>query len=86
MNKFEEFKQIVTEAETSVFGEIKNLLGEAEEDASKFYENGNKSAGTRLRSNMQKIRKLIHHPSIRQVMKTVNEGAQDVRSNVNDLK
>ena len=86
MNKFEEFKQIVSSAEDSLFGEIKDLLVETEEDAVKFYDKGNKSAGTRVRTNMQKIRKLIHHPSIRQVMKTVNEGAQDVRTNVNDLK
>ncbi len=86
MNKFENFKDTVVDAELKLFGDIKSLIEESEVDATKFYEGGNKSAGTRLRSSMQKIRKLIHHPSIRQAMKTVHDGAQDVRTNVNELK
>jgi hypothetical protein len=40
------------------FNQIKALLESAEEDAIKFYEKGNNSAGTRLRSALQEIKKL----------------------------
>lgn len=86
MNEFETFKETVHNVQSEVFGKINEILLESEEDAIKFYEKGNKSAGTRLRSNMQKIRKLIHHPTIRQNMNQVNLGAQEVRINVNDTK
>lgn len=40
------------------FNQIKALLESAEEDAIKFYEKSNNSAGTRLRSALQEIKKL----------------------------
>lgn len=86
LNEFETFKAVVLNVQDDVFGQINEILAESEEDAVKFYEKGNKSAGTRLRSSMQKIRKLIHHPTIRQSMNKVNLGAQEVRINVNDSK
>ena len=43
---------------------------EAEQDMEKFYEKGNKSAGTRIRKAMQELKKL----------------AQEVRQDVQDTK
>lgn len=41
-----------------VFEKIKSLLAECEEDVVKFYEKGNKAAGTRVRKAMQDLKKL----------------------------
>jgi len=41
-----------------LFNEIKTLVEEAEKDAIKFYEGGNKAAGVRLRKAMQNIKGL----------------------------
>ena len=86
MNAFDELKSQVEEAQAKIFQPILDIINEAEEDASKFYDKENKSAGSRLRSKAQAIRKSIHHPTIRQIMKDVEEKAQGLRSNVNDLK
>lgn len=40
--------------------EINQLLEESNIDAVKFYNNGNKAAGTRLRATMLKIKNLAH--------------------------
>jgi hypothetical protein len=52
------------------FEKIKSLMVEAEQDMEKFYEKGNKSAGTRIRKAMQELKKL----------------AQEVRQDVQDTK
>jgi hypothetical protein len=54
----------------SRFDEVKNLISGLEEDFKKFYENGNKAAGTRVRNGMNEIKKL----------------AQDVRKEVTEKK
>ncbi len=54
----------------SRFEEVKNLISGLEEDFKKFYENGNKAAGTRVRNGMNEIKKL----------------AQDVRKEVTEKK
>ena len=41
-----------------LFNEIKTLVEQAEKDAIKFYEGGNKAAGVRLRKAMQNIKGL----------------------------
>ena len=41
-----------------LFNEIKSVVEEAEKDAIKFYEGGNKAAGVRLRKAMQTIKGL----------------------------
>jgi hypothetical protein len=38
--------------------ELKALVSNLEEDATKFYEKGNKAAGTRVRKGLQSIRVL----------------------------
>jgi hypothetical protein len=38
------------------FNELKSLIAAAEDDANKFFEKGNASAGTRLRIAMQNIK------------------------------
>jgi hypothetical protein len=52
------------------FQQIKALIADLEADAEKFYEKGNKSAGTRIRKGMQELKKL----------------AQEVRQGVQDTK
>ncbi len=52
------------------FNEIKAVLASIEEDAEKFFVKGNKAAGTRLRSGLQKIKTL----------------AQEIRSEVQEQK
>lgn len=50
--------------------EVKNLMAELEEDLTKFYEKGNKAAGTRARKQLQEMKKL----------------AQDIRVEIQDIK
>jgi hypothetical protein len=38
------------------FNELKNLIANLEEDATKFYEKDNKAAGVRLRKGLQDIK------------------------------
>ncbi len=52
------------------FNKLKDLLSSLEEDAVKFYEKGNKAAGTRVRNGMQSIKMM----------------AQDIRKEVQDMK
>ncbi|MEM7369318.1 MAG: histone H1 [Bacteroidota bacterium] len=40
------------------YNELKNLVAAIEEDFSKFYEKGNKAAGTRARKAMQEVKNL----------------------------
>lgn len=40
------------------FQELKTLIASIEEDATKFYEKGNKAAGVRLRKGLQDIKTL----------------------------
>jgi hypothetical protein len=41
-----------------LYEQLKNLVAELEEDFSKFYEKGNKTAGTRVRKGCQDIKNL----------------------------
>lgn len=50
--------------------EIKNLMTELEEDLVKFYDKGNKAAGTRARKQLQDLKKL----------------SQDIRLEIQDMK
>ncbi|GAB2610374.1 histone H1 [Belliella aquatica] len=52
------------------FESIKNMISEMEEDFTKFYENGNKAAGTRVRNSMNNLKKT----------------AQEIRLEVTELK
>ncbi|NGP75772.1 histone H1 [Balneolaceae bacterium YR4-1] len=54
----------------SRFDDIKNVIEGVEEDMAKFYEKGNKAAGTRARKGLQELRKL----------------AQEVRLEIQDIK
>lgn len=42
----------------SRFDDIKNVIEGVEGDMNKFYEKGNKAAGTRARKGLQELRKL----------------------------
>ncbi|MGB0982870.1 MAG: histone H1 [Saprospiraceae bacterium] len=52
------------------FNEVKNLVASLEEDFGKFYDKGNKAAGTRVRVGMQALKNL----------------AQDIRKEVQEKK
>ena len=52
------------------FEELKTLVNEVEDDATKFYDKGNKAAGTRLRKGCQNIKNLC----------------QDIRIEVSNIK
>jgi len=54
----------------SRFTELKDLLGSFEKDFIKFYEKGNKSAGTRVRKHMNELKRK----------------AQDIRKEIQDIK
>lgn len=53
-----------------IFNQIKELLAQTEQDVEKFYVKGNKAAGTRVRKDMQTLKKL----------------AQDLRIHVQESK
>jgi N-acetylglucosamine kinase-like BadF-type ATPase len=53
-----------------IFDNIKEIIADAEDDVSKFYEKGNKAAAVRIRKAMQDIKKL----------------AQELRIHVQDTK
>ncbi len=55
---------------SKLFDELKDIIGGAEEDVDKFYNKGNKAAGTRIRKAMQELKKV----------------AQDLRTEVQDKK
>lgn len=50
--------------------EVKSLMAELEEDLVKFYEKGNKAAGTRARKQLQDLKKL----------------SQEIRLEIQDIK
>ena len=50
--------------------EVKSLMSELEEDMEKFYDKGNKAAGTRARKQLQDLKKL----------------AQEIRLEIQDMK
>lgn len=50
--------------------EVKNVMTELEEDLEKFYEKGNKAAGTRARKQLQNLKKL----------------SQEIRLEIQDIK
>lgn len=54
----------------SRYQEVKDLVDSLEADFTKFYENGNKAAGTRVRTGMQAIKNL----------------AQEIRTEVTEIK
>lgn len=50
--------------------EVKNLMTELEDDLDKFYNKGNKAAGTRARKQLQDLKKL----------------SQDIRLEIQEIK
>lgn len=50
--------------------EIRNLVDDATSEMEKFYDKGNKAAGTRARKNLQELKKL----------------AQEIRLEIQDMK
>jgi DNA polymerase/3'-5' exonuclease PolX len=50
--------------------QVKNMVAELEEDMNKFYEKGNKAAGTRARKQLQELKKV----------------SQEIRLEIQDMK
>ena len=42
------------------YSQLNDVLDDAEEDLMKFYEKGNKAAGTRARKSLMELKKLAH--------------------------
>lgn len=84
MTNFNQFEERVAQVKSEIFGEIDRLVEEMKEsgDVEKFYEKGVKSAGGRLRKNLQLIRKAIHHPTNRTKMASIQDAAKELRSNI----
>ncbi len=84
MENFNQFEQRVNLVKFEIFGEIERLVEEMKEsgDLEKFYDKGVKSAGGRLRKNLQLIRKSIHHPTTRTKMASIQDAAKELRSNI----
>jgi Histone H1-like protein Hc1 len=55
------------------FDELKSLMMSLEDDFSKFYEKGNKAAGTRVRKGMQDLKDLAQNIRV-EVQSAKNEG------------
>jgi hypothetical protein len=58
-----------------LFEKIELLVADTRGDAVKFFQKGNKSAGTRIRKNMQELKKLAQELRIL-VQNTKNEEAK----------
>ncbi len=82
MNNFEQLKQTIEEAKQSVFSEMQSILESCQEDVDKFYEKGNKSAGSRIRKSAQLVRKQIHHPTIRKQINKIEDAAKALRESI----
>jgi len=54
------------------YGQLTDVLNDAEEDLMKFYEKGNKAAGTRARKSLMELKKLAHE---------VRQEIQDIKNN-----
>ena len=55
------------------FDELKNLMASLEDDFSKFYDKGNKAAGTRVRKGMQDLKDLAQEIRV-EVQSAKNNG------------
>ena len=54
------------------YSQLTDLLEDAEEDLMKFYEKGNKAAGTRARKSLMELKKLSHE---------IRQEIQDIKNN-----
>lgn len=81
MNDFEKFKASIEEVKTSIFSGIDSLIDNMEQsgDVEKYYDKGVKSAASRLRKELQLIRKAIHHPTTRDKMSIILTNAKELR-------
>jgi uncharacterized protein (DUF2164 family) len=55
MNQFEKLKTEVESIQQEIFAPILSILNDAEDDATKYYNKGVRSAGNRLKKKMQEI-------------------------------
>lgn len=84
MNDFNKFKALVEETKTAIFGEMDYLIEkvEASGDLEKFYDKGVKSAGGRIKKEVQSIRKTIHNPTIREKMNVIRNAAKELKESI----
>lgn len=55
------------------FEELEKLVADAKEDARKFYQDGNKAAGTRVRKAMQEVKNLAQEIRL-EIQERKNQG------------
>jgi gas vesicle protein len=84
MNHLEEIKAEIAAAQAAIFDPLHALIASAEDDASKYYDKGVKSAGNRLKKKMQEIRKAIKHPVAKAHLTKVQNMAKDARQALTD--
>ncbi len=80
MNQFEKLKEEVVAAQAAIFDPIFEIISAADEDATKYYGKGVRSAGNRLKKKMQEIRKAIKHPAVKSHMTEIQNSAKDLRN------
>jgi ABC-type Zn uptake system ZnuABC Zn-binding protein ZnuA len=54
------------------YSQLNDVLDDTEEDLMKFYEKGNKAAGTRARKSLMELKKLAHE---------IRQEIQDIKNN-----
>lgn len=54
------------------YGQLTDIIEDSEEDLLKFYEKGNKAAGTRARKSLMELKKLAHE---------IRQEIQDIKNN-----
>lgn len=80
MNQFEKLKEEVAAAQAAIFDPLFEIISAADEDATKYYSKGVRSAGNRLKKKMQEIRKAIKHPVVKSRMSEIQNSAKDLRN------
>lgn len=84
MSKFEEFKETLDKAKEELFAPLYEVVEGLEDDAVKYYDNGVKSAGNRVKKGMQDIRKIIKPADARRTFADIQNVAKEARQEIID--
>ena len=84
MSKFEELKETLDKAKEELFAPLYEVIEQLEGDAVKYYDNGVKSAGNRVKKGMQELRKRVKPADARRVFSDIQNAAKDARQDIID--
>ncbi len=84
MSKFEDFKEALDKTKEELFAPLYAVVEELEGDAVKYYDNGVKSAGNRVKKGMQDVRKIIKPADARRVFADLQNVAKEARQEIID--